>query len=126
MGPEPADGLQAKFSIPYLTAYTLMHGPPTVESFDAVDPEVVERARTIEIRSERDQLPSEFALYDGQSEIARVEAALGSPQRPMDAHALAEKVRGLTGEQPGGLDPDEPARQLLSRFFSTSGRPGRA
>ena len=33
-GPEPADGLQAKFSIPYLTAYTLLHGPPTVESFD--------------------------------------------------------------------------------------------
>ena len=32
-GPEPADGLQAKFSIPYLTAFTLLHGPPDVESF---------------------------------------------------------------------------------------------
>jgi 2-methylcitrate dehydratase PrpD len=126
VGPEPADGLQAKFSIPYLTAYTMMYGPPNVESFDAVDPEVVERARTVEIRSERDQLPSEFALYDGQSEIARIEAALGSPQRPMDAHALAEKVRNLTGEGPSRLDPDEPARQLLSRFFSTSARSGRA
>jgi 2-methylcitrate dehydratase PrpD len=126
VGPEPADGLQAKFSIPYLTAYTLMHGPPAVETFDAVDPEVVERARTIEIRSERDQLESEFALYDGGGEIARIEAALGSPQRPMDAHALAEKVRGLTGEQPSRLDPDEPARELLSRFFSTSARSGRA
>jgi 2-methylcitrate dehydratase PrpD len=126
VGPEPADGLQAKFSIPYLTAYTLMHGPPTVESFDAVDPDVVERARTIEIRSERDQLESEFALYDGGSEIARIEAALGSPQRPMDEEALAEKVRGLTGEPPSRLDPDEPARELLSRFFSTSARSGRA
>jgi 2-methylcitrate dehydratase PrpD len=126
VGPEPADGLQAKFSIPYLTAYTLMHGPPTVESFDAVDPDVVERARTIEIRSEPDQLESEFALYDGGSEIARIEAALGSPQRPMDEEALAEKVRGLTGEQPSRLDPDEPARELLSRFFSTSARSGRA
>jgi 2-methylcitrate dehydratase PrpD len=126
VGPEPADGLQAKFSISYLTAYTLMHGPPSVESFDAVYPEVVERARSIEIRSERDQLESEFALYDGRSEIARIEAALGSPQRPMDEKALADKVRGLTGEEPGRLDPDEPARQLLSRFFSTSARSDRA
>ena len=126
VGPEPADGLQAKFSIPYLTAYTLMHGSPTVESFDGVDPDVVERARTIEIRSEPDQLESEFALYDGGSEIARIEAALGSPQRPMDEEALADKVRGLTGEQPSRLDPDEPARELLSRFFSTSARSGRA
>jgi 2-methylcitrate dehydratase PrpD len=116
VGPEPADGLQAKFSIPYLTAYTLMHGPPTVESFDAVDPEVVERARSIEIRSERDQLESEFALYDDGSEIARIEAALGSPQRPMGEQALAGKVRGLTGEEPGRLDHEEPSRSLLARF----------
>jgi 2-methylcitrate dehydratase PrpD len=116
VGPEPADGLQAKFSIPYLTAYTLMHGPPTVESFGSVDPEVVERARAIEVRTERDRLESEFVLREGHAEIARVEAALGSPQRPMDAEALAAKVRDLTGQEPGRLDPDEPARKLLSRF----------
>jgi hypothetical protein len=44
----------------------------------------------------------------------------------MDEEALADKVRGLTGEQPSRLDPDEPARELLSRFFSTSARSGRA
>jgi 2-methylcitrate dehydratase PrpD len=115
VGPEPADGLQAKFSIPYLTAYTLTHGPPTVESFASVDIEVVERARRIDVRTDRDQLESEFVLCQGQSELARVEAALGSPQRPMDAEALAEKVRTLTGEGPGPLDPNEPAEKLLSR-----------
>ena len=36
---EPADGLQAKFSIPYLIAFTLLHGAPTVASFDGVDAE---------------------------------------------------------------------------------------
>ena len=51
-GPEPKDGLEAKFSIPYLTAFTLLHGPPRVESFDAVDPAVVERARRIEVRTD--------------------------------------------------------------------------
>ena len=34
---DPADGLQAKFSIPYTTAHTLLHGPPGVESFAAPD-----------------------------------------------------------------------------------------
>jgi 2-methylcitrate dehydratase PrpD len=115
-GPEPADGLQAKFSIPYLTAYTLMHGPPTVESFEAVDAEVVARARAVEVRTDRDQLESEFVLCDGRTEVARVEAALGSPQRPMDAAALAEKVRGLTGEALDALDRNELADQLLSRL----------
>ena len=32
--PSRADGLQAKFSIPYLIAYTLLHGSPTLASFD--------------------------------------------------------------------------------------------
>jgi 2-methylcitrate dehydratase PrpD len=116
VGPEPADGLQAKFSIPYLTAYTLLHGSPTVESFDAVDPEAVERARAIEVSTERDQLESEFVLYEGRTEIARTRAARGSPEKPMDADALTAKVRGLTGREPGRLDLGESARQLLSRF----------
>ena len=29
----PEDGLQAKFSLPYTVAFTLLHGPPDVESF---------------------------------------------------------------------------------------------
>jgi 2-methylcitrate dehydratase PrpD len=126
VGPEPADGLQAKFSIPYLTAYTLMHGPPTVESFASVDGEVVERARSIEIHTERDQLESEFVLHNGDQELARVKAALGSPQRPMDEETLADKVRGLTGEPPSRLDPGAPAQQLLDRLSSTFARAGRA
>ena len=116
VGPEPADGLRAKFSIPYLTAWTLVHGPPTVESFDGVDPQVVKRARDIGVRARDDQLPSEFALHDGEREIARVKAARGSPERPMDAEALAAKVEGLTGEAATQLDPDEPAEHLLARF----------
>ena len=33
-----ADGLQAKFSIPYLVAYVVLHGEPGPDSFDGVDP----------------------------------------------------------------------------------------
>ena len=114
-GPEPADGLEAKFSIPYLTAYTLAHGPPRVESFDAVDPQVVERARVIEVRSDPRLRESEFVLEAGGEELARVEAARGSPERPMDAAALREKLDGLAGpELAGALDDiGRPAVELL-------------
>ena len=115
-GPEPADGLEAKFSIPYLTAYTLAHGPPRVESFDAVDPAVV-RARTGDRGAQRPaaaRVRVRAARRSGE-ELARVEAARGSPERPMDAAALREKLDGLAGpELAGALDDlGRPAAELL-------------
>jgi 2-methylcitrate dehydratase PrpD len=114
-GPEPADGLQAKFSIPYLTAYTLLHGPPRMESFDTVEADVVERARLIEVRADDALLESEFVLLDGDDELARVKAALGSPDNPMDADALRLKAERLGGaELAGALDDlGRPAGELL-------------
>jgi 2-methylcitrate dehydratase PrpD len=116
-GPEPADGLLAKFSIPYLTAYTLLHGPPTVDSFDGVDGETVERARTIDVRTDAALLESEFVLSGaGGGELARVEAALGSPRQPLDAEALREKVERLAGAEFASVldDPERPAAELLA------------
>ena len=120
-GPDPADGLRAKFSIPYLTAFTLLHGPPDVESFAQVDPDAVQRAHAIEIKTNSDLLESECVLNttaaEGQAEIAIVKAALGSPGHPMDPPALRAKLHGLLGtEPPPTLDQDEPAERLLQRF----------
>jgi 2-methylcitrate dehydratase PrpD len=114
-GPEPLDGLQAKFSIPYLTAFTLMHGPPRVESFESVLPEVVERARLIEVEQDAELLESEFVLTNDGAELARVKAALGSPQQPMDADALRLKTERLGGaDLVAALDDlDRPAADLL-------------
>jgi 2-methylcitrate dehydratase PrpD len=116
VGPQPGDGLQAKFSIPYLTAYTLLHGPPGVESFAGVDARAVELAGRIAVRSDPSLLESEFVLNDGNEEIARVRAALGSPERPMDAAALRAKVERLAGaELAGALDDlHRPAADLLA------------
>jgi 2-methylcitrate dehydratase PrpD len=117
VGPEPADGLQAKFSIPYLTAYTLLNGPPLVESFERVDTAAVERAKSIEILTDRSLLESEFVLSGaGGEELVRVKAALGSPQQPMDAHALRAKVEGLAGAELARAldDPLQPAAKLLT------------
>jgi hypothetical protein len=75
----------------------------------------VERARGIEVRTDSALLESEFVLHDGNEEIARVRAALGSPARPMDADALRAKVERLGGaELARALDDlDRPATELL-------------
>jgi 2-methylcitrate dehydratase PrpD len=114
-GPRPKDGLQAKFSIPYLTAFTLLYGLPRVESFDEVDPDACALAERIEVRSDPGLLESECVLSEGGREIARVEAALGSPQRPMDTGALREKVAGLAGPSLADAldDLERPAAELL-------------
>ena len=125
-GPRPKDGLQAKFSIPYLTAFTLLYGPPRVESFDEVDPDACALAERIEVRSDPGLLESECVLSEGGREIARVEAALGSPQRPMDAGALREKVAGLAGASLADAldDLERPAAELLELAGLGPGRGG--
>jgi 2-methylcitrate dehydratase PrpD len=108
-GPEVQDGLQAKFSISYLTAYTLRHGTPSLASFEAVDEAARRQAGGIEVRTDPSLLESEARLSAGGEEIARVEAAVGSPQRPMDTGALTAKVADLAGNRLDGV-LDDPAR----------------
>jgi 2-methylcitrate dehydratase PrpD len=110
-GPDVQDGLQAKFSISYLTAYTLRHGTPSLASFEAVDEAARRQAGGIEVRTDPSLLESEARLSAGGQEIARVEAAVGSPQRPMDTGALTAKVADLAGNRLDGVldDPDRPA-----------------
>jgi 2-methylcitrate dehydratase PrpD len=114
-GPEPADGLQAKFSIPYCVAFTLLNGAPHVESFYEVDHRVSSfAAERVRVETDAGLLESEAVLSADGVEV-RVEAALGSPGRPMDADALASKLRGLAGKRLDGAleDLDRPAAELL-------------
>jgi 2-methylcitrate dehydratase PrpD len=110
-------GLEAKFSIPYVTAYTLLHGPPSApEAFAAVD----EGARTL--AGERVSVETDEALGEAEAvleaageEVARVPAATGSPDNPMTPERLAAKVRLLTADRLDGAldDPAAPAAGLL-------------
>jgi 2-methylcitrate dehydratase PrpD len=106
--------LQAKFSIPYTTAYTLLHGPPDVGAFAALDPEAQALSERIEVRTDADLRESEFLLLAGHDLLAHTTAARGSPERPLDAQALAAKVRGLAPRLDGALDDARrPAAELL-------------
>src|SRR3954452_19057166 len=98
-----ATGLEAKFSIPYLVAFTLLRGAPGVASFAAVDREArALAAERVRVRVDASLLESEAVLIAGEEEVARIPAALGSPARPMDDAALAAKVRDLTGDRLDG------------------------
>jgi 2-methylcitrate dehydratase PrpD len=113
-----ADQLQAKFSIPYTVAYTLLHGPPADPScFDSVDPGA--RAFAAErVRVRLDDTLGETAAaieLDGVA-AAHVEAARGSPGRPLNGDELAAKARRLSGGRLEGELPDGGAlaRDLLA------------
>jgi 2-methylcitrate dehydratase PrpD len=111
-----ADGLQAKFSIPYLVAYTLLRGEPGPASFDDVDAEArALAAQRVSVRTDASLRESEAVLVaEGRAEV-RVEAARGSPARPLAADELQAKVRQLAAGRLDGLldDPALPAREVL-------------
>jgi len=116
-----ADGLEAKFSIPYLTAFAYLHGAPGVSDFDRVDPDAAALARGITVVVDDSLQESEAVLLVGDEEVARIKAALGSPWRPMSAEQLAGKASALAGEWlvEAGADLRRPVSELLEACATT-------
>jgi 2-methylcitrate dehydratase PrpD len=108
--------LQAKFSIPYTTAFTLLHGGPRVDDFAALDPGTQALAERIEVHTDSALGESEFALLAGDEELARVDAARGSPLHPLSAEEHRVKLHDLAGDRFDELPDDTPAGELLSRL----------
>jgi 2-methylcitrate dehydratase PrpD len=110
--------LEAKFSIPYTTAYTLLRGAPRVDSFASLDVEAQHLAARITVETDPTLAESEFRLLSGDRELAHVLAARGSPQQPLSDDELAAKVRALAGERLDGAldDRDRPAADVLARL----------
>ncbi len=98
---EVADGLQAKFSIPYVTAYALLRGAPGLEAFAQLDAGVAALARRVRVRTDPALGESEAILeLDGRT-ATHIIAPRGSPGNPLDATAVTAKRRSLAG---GALD----------------------
>jgi len=110
-----ADGLQAKFSIPYLTAYALLRGAPGLASFARVDPGAAALGRRIAVRADSALGAAEARIEVDGVVVAQVDAPRGSPTNPLDAAARAAKVRELAGDALSGAldDLGRPAARLL-------------
>jgi 2-methylcitrate dehydratase PrpD len=113
-----ADGLQAKFSIPYLVAHARVRGEPGPASFAALDPEVQAAAAGVTVRTDPGLGESEAVLIVDGSEVVRVSASRGSPGRPLSADELARKVSRLAGDRLDGVldDPARPAAEVLAQL----------
>jgi 2-methylcitrate dehydratase PrpD len=100
---EPADGLQAKFSVYHGCAAGLIFGRAGEDEFSnavATRDDVVALRRkvvaTVDERIAEDQVGLDATLGDGRRVHVFVEHAVGSLQRPMDDAALETKFHRLT------------------------------
>jgi 2-methylcitrate dehydratase PrpD len=109
-----ADGLQAKFSIPYTTAYALLRGRPGVDAFERLDAEVADLARHVRVRTDVALAESEAVIELQGQALARVRTPRGSPGNPLGPEEVAAKARALAGTALDGAldDLDRPARAL--------------
>ena len=89
----------------------MLHGPPSVESFAA--PDAAARsfaAAQVRVRTDPALLETEARLEVGGQVVGAVRHARGSPQNPMDAESLAQKVETLAPGLALALDDlDAPA-----------------
>jgi 2-methylcitrate dehydratase PrpD len=116
--PVPTTPLEAKFSIPYTVAFTVLHSPPRVEDFRSLDPEAAELSAHVEAVPDEHLSQSEAVLEAPGLDPIRVEAALGSPERPMDPVGLRAKVASLAGEVLERLVSDDASARSVVEFLS--------
>jgi 2-methylcitrate dehydratase PrpD len=120
------DGLSAKFSIPYCVAHTLIHGPPGVRDFEAIDADSRDRAELVSLTVDASLPEFGSVLVAGGEELAHVASPPGSPERPLAPSELAAKVADLAGDRLDGVLSDlaAPAAAALDAagLGLTSGR----
>ena len=120
------DGLEAKFSIPYLTAYALLHGAPGVDAFDDVDQRAAALGARIAVHTDPALAANEALLTVGGKLAAHVRHPRGCPANPLDGVALRVKVEALAGDVLDGAldDPRRAAADVpaLSGLGRAAGR----
>lgn len=104
-----SDGLSAKFSIPYCTAYALLKGSPVLSSFERVDPDVLALAK--DVRVAVDQSLPEFgaSVRIGSRDPISVLYPSGAPGTSVSAADLEAKIRDLSGNRLAGVLDDRSA-----------------
>ncbi len=108
-----SDGLEAKFSIPYLTAYALLYGPPGVEDLAIVDEPAALLATRITVDTDPALDQDEALLAIEGRPAARVRHPRGCPANRLDGAALHAKIHALAGTALDGA-LDDPRRAVSS------------
>jgi len=101
-----ADGMSAKFSIPYCVAYTLIHGVPRVYDFASIDAAARDGSRLVSVVRDRSLPEFGAVLSVAGRELARIRCPRGAPERPVAPADLAAKVADLAGDRLHGVLED--------------------
>lgn len=135
-GAVPANTLAGKFSVPHAVAAALATGSPAADTFSSTmlrDPEVSAIRARVELgpytpapEPPHDRPARLTVTYaDGSTATAEVLSAIGSPDRPLDASRLLDKIGDIGGVRrprlaevlgsliDGGVDLHEPLTDLL-------------
>ena len=111
-------GLEAKFSIPYLTAYTLLHGPPALDDFEAVDADARRlSAAAISIRRTARCSSSSRGCFSVAWRRSQRSNGRAAPRRDRSTPpAWPQRFGSWPGSRLDGVldDSDRPARDVLS------------
>lgn len=120
--PTPRSPHEARFSLQYAVATSLLRGRPGLDVFDDAalgDPAVLELLGVTSVEANRElaaAYPGRWGARvhvdtaDGSQHVGVREGATGDPEMPLDEEALNAKVRGLF--EWGGLSPVRSERLL--------------
>jgi 2-methylcitrate dehydratase PrpD len=106
---DAADGLQAKFSIPYLVAFALLRGAPRVADFADADEKVRAFAQQVEVRADPALGEMAARLELSGAGTVEIDRPSGSPGNPLSPEALREKMRDLAGDRLDSVLDDDAA-----------------
>lgn len=112
----PHDGYAAKFSIPYCVAAALRDGDVTLGSFFAVDPELVEIGRRVEVAVHPELVGGDTFLRHEFTEL-EIETATGTHRR---------RSQRLDNTGTGGIDDGALVAKLRDCLQQAGGEPARA
>jgi 2-methylcitrate dehydratase PrpD len=118
-----ADGLAAKFSIPYCVAHTLARGAPRASDFTRLDRGIAERSRSVTVSVDPSLPQWGTVLKLAGRETVRLAGPRGAPGRPITEAELRAKVSDLAGDRLDGLRDDlgAPAAVALGAAGLSSG-----
>ena len=108
--PDPEPGRAAKFSLQHAVAFTLAHGLPGLDDFDAESLAATAEARAAMRVREGETFTARYPRHYGAAVIVdgqrfEVRDAAGDPERPLSDLALRNKARALLAH--GGVgEPD--------------------
>lgn len=99
--PEPGNGLEAKFSLPYCAAVAWLDGWPTLESFRderVLRDDVQALLRRVAVGDATGaEEEARLVLDTGRRDVERVRLARGNPRRPLSNAERLDKLRGCAG-----------------------------